>query len=120
MHRPSRLRPAAARRLTLTALLLSACAVPPPKQAAPPPPLGREFVTDYNRIGRVVFGDSDKQWVVLPHAVAVFEDGVFRMAVDARAGLTGSIAAADQDLERIWLGTTEGVFALDKRGNYLK
>lgn len=93
---------------------------PPARPPAPVPPMGREFVSDYNRIASVVLADRGKQWVVLPHSVAVFDGDLLRLVVGKRAGLAGPIVAVQQDPLRVWLGTAQGVFVLDKADDYLK
>jgi len=104
---------------------LAGCA-PAARVPAPQPPIGHEFVADYNRIGSVVLvelGDRSeivKEWIVLPRSVVISHGGdVIARILDARSGLLGPIVAVDADSRRIWLGTAQGVFTLDKSNDDL-
>ena len=99
-------------------LAAAACATarPPAGPAPPAPPLGRDFVTDYQQLTSVTFLDGEnKRWVIQPRSVSIFDGTRLRQVIDARAGLEGSIVAAEAAAGRLWLGTTEGAFALDMR-----
>jgi len=112
------------RPVAVVALLAAAgCAVPPETTVdyGPAPyETPRRVLTRYQQLPRVLLDADGARWIITPGAVYQTANGFLEFEFAGDEGLTGSILSFDDDVDRIWLGTTEGIQTLEKRTNFIQ
>jgi len=101
-----------------------ACTIAPQPAPGPAPvlssDLSRRDLEAYWSLASVVFDDGSRRWIVSPRSVLEFQNGFFAFEYAEDEGITGSILSASQDADRIWLGTTNAVLAIDKDLHFVR
>lgn len=111
-------------RLGMTAVLAvcGGCAVAPETTVdyGPAPyETPRRVLNRYQQLPSVLLDADGARWIVTPNAIYQTSNGFLEFEFAADEGLTGSILSFDDDVDRIWLGTTEGIQTLEKRTNFI-
>jgi hypothetical protein len=112
----------------LLAIAVAGCAPVPLGEIRGAKAIAEDSITKYKLIPEVILEGAASTYIILPRSIEVFDSSSFgsaigprsRRVIDSRDGLTSDITTIAYSTNRMWLGTTSGVFALETQGNILR